>query len=174
MIGDCEQEVNLLLEKPRFVGNYHVGNVMKFRIEKYSDDYRDQLLNVWEASVRATHDFLAPDDINFFKSIVITIDFNQFNVRLALSERDEVLGFLGVAGTKLEMLFLRPDCIGKGIGKALTERALRELNVTEVDVNEGNTNAASFYRHFGFEVYDRTSLDSSGKPYPILMMKLRG
>lgn len=145
---------------------------MKFRIEKYSDDYREQLLSVWEASVRATHHFLVPEDIEFFKSIVVTIDFNQFDVRLALSKNDEVLGFLGVADAKLEMLFLRPDCIGKGIGKALTEFAISELKVTGVDVNEGNANAVAFYKHMRFEVYDRSQLDSSGKPYPILKMRL--
>lgn len=145
---------------------------MDFFIKKYDDRYRDQVLRVWEASVRATHDFLRPEDIDFFKAIVETIDFNQFDVRLALSG-DKVLGFLGVAGNKLEMLFLDPESIGKGVGKALTRLAIDELHVTEVDVNEGNTNAVAFYKHFGFEQYDRTPLDSSGKPYPILMMRLR-
>lgn len=147
---------------------------MNFRIAEYNDRYRDQVLAVWEASVRATHNFLISEDIDFFKSIVTTIDFNQFEMRLALSEDDKVLGFLGVADKKLEMLFLRPDAIGKGIGRALTRFAIDELNVNEVDVNEGNTNAVAFYQHFGFEQYDRTHLDSSGKPYPILMMGLKG
>ena len=70
------------------------------------------------------------------------------------------------------MLFLRPECIGNGIGKALTELAIKELNVTEVDVNEGNESAVKFYQRFGFEQYDRTPVDSTGKPYPILMMRL--
>ena len=145
---------------------------MTFTIKKYDHRYRDHVLRVWEASVRATHDFLKPEDIDFFKAIVETIDFNQFDVRLALSG-DKVLGFLGVAGNKLEMLFLDPESIGKGVGKALTRLAIDELDVTEVDVNEGNTNAVAFYKHFGFEQYDRTPLDSSGKPYPILMMRLK-
>ncbi len=95
-----------------------------------------------------------------------------FRFFCAISANEEVLGFEGVAEQKLEMLFLRPDCIGKGIGKALTRLAIDELDVTEVDVNEGNINAVAFYKQFGFEVYDRTPLDSTGKPYPILMMRL--
>lgn len=145
---------------------------MDFTIEKYHDQYRDQVLKVWETSVRATHDFLIPEDIDFFKAIVATIDFNQFDVRLALLD-DKVLGFLGVAESKLEMLFLDPQSIGKGVGKALTRFAIDELGVTEVDVNEGNKNAVAFYKHFGFEQYDRTPLDNSGKPYPILVMRLK-
>lgn len=123
--------------------------------------------------MRATHQFLKSEDIDFYKSIVWGIDFNEFDVFLSLSEADEVLGFLGVAENKLEMLFLKPACRGKGIGKALTEYAIRELKVTEVDVNEGNTHAVGFYKRFGFEVYERTPLDSTGKPYPILKMKLK-
>lgn len=144
---------------------------MNFIIERYDNRYRGQVLMVWEASVRATHHFLEPTDIAFYKAIVETIDFSQFDVRLALSG-DKVLGFLGVAENKLEMLFLDPTCIGKGVGKALTRFAIDKLNVTEVDVNEGNSNAVQFYRHFGFEVYDRTPVDSTGKPYPLLLMRL--
>ncbi|MEQ8425872.1 MAG: GNAT family N-acetyltransferase, partial [Cyclobacteriaceae bacterium] len=146
---------------------------MKFRIDKYNDTYRQQVLEVWEASVRATHHFLNSDDIDFYKAIVSKIDFNQFTVYLSLSDKDEVLGFLGVADKKLEMMFLKPECIGKGIGRALTSLAIDELHVTEVDVNEGNVNAVIFYKSFGFEEYDRTELDSTGMPYPILKMRLR-
>lgn len=145
---------------------------MNFIIEKYEDRYRDQILTVWEESVRATHDFLDPNDIDFYKSIVKDINFNAFQVFCAITKNEGVFGFVGVAEQKLEMLFLRPNCIGKGIGKALTRLAIDELNVMEVDVNEGNVNAVAFYKQFGFEVYDRTPLDSTGKPYPILMMRL--
>lgn len=146
---------------------------MKFRIDKYKDTYRQQMLEVWEASVRATHHFLDPDDIDFYKSLVSNIDFDQFTVYLSLTDKDEVLGFLGVAGKKLEMVFLKPECIGKGIGRALTTLAIEDLGVTEVDVNEGNVNAVIFYESFGFKVYDRTPIDDAGKPYPILKMRLK-
>jgi putative acetyltransferase len=135
--------------------------------------YRQKMLQVWEASVRATHHFLDPEDIDFYKSIVDKIDFSQFTVYLILSDEDEVLGFLGVADKKLEMLFVKPECIGKGIGRTLTMLAIEDLNVTEVDVNEGNVNAVIFYESFGFEVYDRTPIDDTGKPYPILKMRLK-
>jgi len=131
------------------------------------------MLEVWEASVRATHHFLDPEDIDFYKSIVSKIDFNQFTVYLSLSDKDEVLGFLGVVDKKLEMIFLKPECIGKGIGRALTTLAVEDLNVTEVDVNEGNVNTIIFYKSFGFEEYDRTPFDETGKPYPILKMRLK-
>ncbi|WP_435354177.1 GNAT family N-acetyltransferase [Emticicia sp. SJ17W-69] len=145
---------------------------MPLQIEKYNDDFRNQIIEIWEESVRATHHFLQSEDIDFYKSIVQTIDFNTFDVFCGFSENKELVGFLGIAENKLEMLFLKPECIGKGIGKTMMDFALNELKITEVDVNEDNTNALDFYKKFGFKVYDRTPLDGTEKPYPILKMRL--
>lgn len=145
---------------------------MPTKIEKYNDSFRSQIIEIWEASVRATHHFLQASDIDFYKTFMQEIDFNAFEVFCSLSENQEITGFLGVANNKLEMLFLKPEFIGKGIGKAMMDFVLNELNVTEVDVNEDNTNAVEFYKKFGFKVYDCTSLDSTDKPYPILKMNL--
>ena len=145
---------------------------MKTRILPYHPDYREKMINVWERSVRATHHFLAPTDIDFYKSLVSQMDFGAFQSYYILDESDDVVGILGITPGKLEMLFVIPECIGKGVGRSAMDFVLDELNVTHVDVNEGNSSAVDFYKHFGFEVYDRTPLDDSGKPYPILKMKL--
>ena len=55
---------------------------------KYSDKYRKQVLDVWEKSVLATHDFLKPSDFHAIKEIVKTIDFNAFDV-YCLMQNDE-------------------------------------------------------------------------------------
>lgn len=141
-------------------------------IFKFKDEYRADLVDLWERSVRATHHFLKPEDIDFYKSIVKDIDFHAFEVYCAFDNDNKMVGMLGVADGKLEMLFLSPDQIGKGVGRQLMEFVLKDLNVMLVDVNEGNTNAANFYQKFGFKVYDRTPTDEQGKPYPILKMKL--
>lgn len=144
---------------------------MPLEIRKYKDAWRKDLIILWERSVRATHDFLEPADIDFFKALVEGIDFNSFDVFCAF-EGKELVGILGVHERKLEMLFLDPDHIGKGYGKELMNFILDELQVNKVDVNEGNHNAIEFYKRFGFRVYDRTDLDDHGKPYPILKMEL--
>ena len=145
---------------------------MATRIVKYQDSFRPDMIDLWERSVRATHHFLSPSDIDFFKSLVEGIDFNTFDVYVAFDDNNNMLGIMGVADRKLEMLFLAPEYFGKGIGKVMMNFALNELNVNQVDVNEGNVNATRFYEKFGFKVYDRTELDDHGKPYPILKMKL--
>ncbi|WP_052249974.1 GNAT family N-acetyltransferase [Flavobacterium sp. KMS] len=144
---------------------------MKTEIQPYNDKFKEQMILVWENSVRATHDFLVPSDIDYYKKIVSSIDFNSFPV-FCLTEADTVLGFIGIAENKIEMLFLAPEHIGKGFGKTLMNFAINELDVNKVDVNEQNHNAINFYSKFGFLPYDRTDKDDEGKDYPILKMKL--
>ncbi len=146
---------------------------MEIRIEKYRPEFNQQVIEVWERSVRATHHFLKPADIDLYKSIVQSIDFTVFDVYCAFDRNEKLVGFLGVADQKLEMLFLAPECIGRGIGKKLMMFALTELEVNQVDVNEGNSEATAFYQKAGFKIYDRTPHDDQGKPYPILKMKLK-
>lgn len=144
---------------------------MSFKIQPYNDKFKEQVILVWENSVRATHDFLVTSDIDYYKKIVSSIDFNSFPV-FCLTEADTVLGFIGIAENKIEMLFLAPEYIGKGLGKTLMNFAINELGVNKVDVNEQNHNAINFYSKFGFTPYDRTDKDDEGKDYPILKMKL--
>lgn len=134
-----------------------------------ASDYA-QIVAVWERSVRATHDFLHPDDILFYKRIVEGIDFPAFPVYCLVRE-DTVSGFVGVFGSKIEMLFLDPAVIGRGQGARLLRFALEALKAEAVDVNEQNTRALAFYRRFGFEVAGRTEVDGAGKPYPVLQLR---
>ncbi|SCY37695.1 GNAT family N-acetyltransferase [Flavobacterium caeni] len=142
-----------------------------FAIVPYEDRFKKELVDVWERSVRATHDFLDPTDIVYFKGIVEHIDFNSFPV-FCVVDQNRVVGFVGVADTKIEMLFLDPDHIGKGLGKRLVEFALVEWQANKVDVNEQNLKAVKFYEKCGFVVCGRTEKDSAGKDYPILQMKI--
>ena len=132
------------------------------------------LLELWEASVRATHHFLTETDIQFFKKMIREKELFRFvELTVVRNESDVILGFSGVADGNLEMLFIHPDERGKGIGKLLAGRAIRQQAVTKVDVNEQNIEAIAFYQRMGFEVISRSELDSSGKPFPVLHMQLR-
>lgn len=144
---------------------------MQIEIKPYEEEFREQMIDVWEKSVRATHSFVSAEDIEYFKQIVKEIDFNLFLVYYLILGT-EVLGFIGVAERKIEMLFLDPKFIGKGLGTKLMQFALNELQADEVEVNEQNFAAVEFYSKFGFVTYERTEKDSEGKDYPILKMKI--
>ncbi|MEN9302013.1 MAG: putative N-acetyltransferase YjaB [Bacteroidota bacterium] len=142
-----------------------------FKIEKYTDIDRDQILNIWEKSVLATHDFLNQTDFEEIKQLVQTFNFNDFEV-YCLKQNNQVSGFIGLAEKKIEMLFFSPEYIGKGLGRKLTDFAITELKADKVDVNEQNTNAVEFYKKIGFKTYERTEKDDQGREYPLLRMKL--
>ena len=91
---------------------------------------------------------------------------------LFLAEEDsEIIGFMGINGTKLEMLFIAPEKRGKGIGKTLLQHAVVKFGVNSLTVNEQNPQAVGFYQYMGFQTVERHELDEQGNPYPILIMK---
>ncbi len=135
-------------------------------------EYRE-VVEIWEASVRATHHFLKEEDIEYFKPLILNTYLDAVELKCFRNNDGKIVGFLGVADQNLEMLFIHPDFRGKGVGKALLDYSIQKLDVTKVDVNEQNEEAVGFYKHFGFEVIKRSELDSSGKPYPTLHMQLK-
>jgi putative acetyltransferase len=131
-----------------------------------------ELLEVWEASVRATHDFVQEADIQYFKSLVPQY-FGAVDLHL-IRNGDKISGFLGTGDQEVQMLFLHPDSRGKGLGKMFMQFAIKECGVTKVEVNEQNGQAVGFYKHIGFKITGRSELDYTGKPYPLLVMELTG
>jgi len=144
----------------------------KFEIKAYDQKYKQQILRVWEHSVLTTHDFLTPSDFTEIKELVQTINFYHFQV-YCLTEDDLVIGFIGVADKKIEMLFLDPKYFEQGLGKMLMNFAISELASDKVDVNEQNIKAVNFYKKSGFEIIERTEKDDQGRNYPLLRMKLK-
>lgn len=132
----------------------------------------DALTALWEASVRATHHFLTEEDIRKLVPFVKT-GLRSIETLVVADERHAPVAFMGIEADKIEMLFVSPGYFGKGIGRKLAEFAVSQYEVRYVDVNEQNPQAAGFYRHIGFEVFERTETDEQGNPFPILKMKLR-
>lgn len=137
------------------------------------EDYAE-MLDVWENSVRATHDFITEEDIAFFKPMIIDQAFPAVTLRCVKSEAGSIIGFVGVHDAKIEMLFILNEVRAQGVGKVLLRYAIEQLGATEVDVNEQNPKAVGFYQHMGFKIIARSPLDGMGKPFPILHMKLEG
>ena len=129
------------------------------------------LLTVWEASVRATHDFLRDGDVDFLRPYVEQ-GLREIPELICVLEEGHPLALLGMAEDSIEMLFVHADSRRKGIGSALMREAL-SLGASRVDVNEQNPQALSFYQCFGFEVVSREAVDSLGLPYPILHCELK-
>lgn len=136
-----------------------------------TDTFIDVLTVLWEASVCATHHFLNEDDI---QKLTPLVKMGLFDIETLIVANDNhtPIAFMGIEKNKIEMLFVSPTHFGKGIGRELIELGIAQYDVRYVDVNEQNPQATGFYRHIGFEVFERTELDEQGNPFPILKMKL--
>ncbi|MCU6736399.1 GNAT family N-acetyltransferase [Diplocloster agilis] len=132
----------------------------------------EQLLEVWQSSVKATHLFLADGEIEEIKGYVPQALKGIAHLIVAENESRLPAAFMGIEGHRLEMLFLLPDERGKGLGKKLIRYGIDNYGINEVAVNEQNPLARGFYEHIGFRVYKRTEQDEQGNPYPLLYMRL--
>ncbi|HIZ16906.1 MAG TPA: GNAT family N-acetyltransferase [Firmicutes bacterium] len=132
----------------------------------------DQLLKVWESSVKATHLFLSESEIENIKKYVLQALKNIPHLIVAENEIKLPIAFMGIEGQKLEMLFVASEERGKGIGKKLVKYGMKKYLISELTVNEQNPLAKGFYEHMGFKVYKRAENDEQGEPHPILYMKL--
>ncbi|MGN7764918.1 acetyltransferase [Paenibacillus sp. 22594] len=144
------------------------------KIVPYEENYHDNLIDIWYKAVCRTHTFLTNEDIEFYHQMLQNGALNEVEIWLELNENEEPTGFIGLDGTKIEMLFVDPKYHGRGIGSRLIKHAekLKGSNL-QVDVNEQNDGAYTFYKRFGFVQIGRSELDSSGRPFPLLHLVIK-
>ena len=127
------------------------------RIESPAPAELEALTDLWERSVRATHDFLAPEDIAFFRRMVREEALPGVEeLHVIGDEKNGFAAFAGVEAGKLEMLFVAPEKRGRGLGRELVEYLVARRGVRRVDVNEQNAQAA-------LSVADRAYLLETGR-----------
>ncbi len=149
------------------------GDTMELiRIEQRTPALLRQLSEVWEQSVRATHFFLSEEDIQRLGRTLPGL-LARIPILVAAEEAGVPVGFMGISGRELDMLFLAPQARGRGWGGAMLREAVETYGVDRLCVNEQNPQARAFYEHMGFRVYRRTESDSQGEPFPVLYLKRR-
>ena len=147
---------------------YYLPNICQPAPQDY-----DEILEVWEASVRHTHHFLTEEHIQFYKPLVRNHYLPAVELYIIRDAGRKIVAFMGLSDELIEMLFVYPGEQGKGYGKRLLEYATRKKQLDKVDVNEQNEKALSFYLHMGFQIIGRDETDGMGKPYPILHLQLK-
>ncbi|MEL6259411.1 MAG: acetyltransferase [Pseudomonadota bacterium] len=141
---------------------------VSFRPMRPEDQAR--VFQVWRRAVQATHHFLAQADFEEISTLVHDQYIPQAPLEVAVVD-DRPVGFMGMTDLHVDSLFVDPDAMGQGIGRAFIDRARGRGAPVTVDVNEQNDGAVEFYRRLGFAVVDRSDLDDQGRPYPILNLR---
>ena len=146
-------------------------NIVDINKNKRTQKLIEQLLQVWECSVKATHLFLSEKKIENIKQYIPQALKEVGYLTVFENENKNPVAFMGIENHKLEMLFVAAHERGKGIGTKLIQYGIKKYSINELTVNEQNPNAKKFYEKNGFFVYKRTDNDEQGKPYPLLYMK---
>src|SRR4029453_121410 len=92
-----------------------------------------RVVEVWEASVRATHHFVSEADIHFFKPLVRDALPQMPALACVRDGSYQVAGFIAVAHRKVEMLFIHPSARGQGAGSRLLTDAITTMGATTLD-----------------------------------------
>lgn len=133
----------------------------------YQKENLPRILEIWEAAVVATHDFLSATDFQAIRTLVYQMDFDPFTMYVAW-DNNVLCGFIGLQEDKVEMLFIHPEYFKQGIGRKLMEFVQEHHHTNQVDVNEQNIGAVAFYKRLGYEIAERSPVDGQGNAYPLL------
>ena len=89
---------------------------MTFRVSSYGADAERgealvaRLSALWEASVRATHDFLSESDIRMLRPQAAAALRGVARLTVVWNSKREAVAFMGTERGRLEMLFVDPGC----------------------------------------------------------------
>lgn len=139
-------------------------------VRRSSIEDGQRLVEIWRSAVSVTHEFLTLTDRAAIEQEVQSF-LPTAGVWLAVDRHDRGVGFMALSEGCIESLFVHEHWRGVGVGKRLVQLALARSKVVAVQVNEQNGQAIGFYRHLGFKVVSRSSLDQAGRAYPLLHME---
>ena len=142
--------------------------VAHMKVRKARAEDHQTLLDIWEQSVRASHDFLSEQDIQSLIPVVRDQALASLEVWVLCDESLAPIGFMGLDNNRLEALFIVPTSIRQGGGRLMLEHARKLKGSLYVDVNEQNPRAVACYLANGFVVSGRSPIDGQGQPFPLL------
>ncbi|EPI2802179.1 acetyltransferase [Citrobacter koseri] len=140
---------------------------MVISIRRSRQDEGEKLIAIWCRSVDATHHFLSASYRSELEELVRSF-LPEAPLWVAVTEQDEPVAFMLLAGQHMDALFVDPDVRGYGVGKLLVEHAFTLAPELTTNVNEQNEQAVGFYKKMGFKVTGRSEVDDLGRPYPLL------
>lgn len=148
--------------------------IINIEKDNRTQEITEQLLKIWETSVKSTHLFLSDKEIENIKQYVPQALNNVETLIIIVNDYNKPIAFMGIDNSKLEMLFIDKIEQKQGIGTKLIQYGFEHYSINNLCVNEQNPIARKFYENNEFYVYDRSELDEQGNPYPILFMKRQG
>jgi putative acetyltransferase len=131
-------------------------------IRRYKNSDLDAVLSAWERATRLAHSFMTETFIAQERKNVAEIYLP--NTETWVAEIDaEVKGFIALMGNEIGAIFLQPESHGKGIGKALMDKAQEIHGDLEVEVFRENLIGRKFYSTYGFKQLEEKLHEPTGQ-----------
>ena len=130
------------------------------------------LLSVFDESLRSVekYDPLSEDDYAKLYQCLMNHSFPLYDV-YAYTVDDKILGFICYYMHKIEMLYVLPQYMNKGIGSTLLQYVLDKYRETlEIGVSKNNPVSRHIYQKHGFIITRDEDYDVSGIYSPHYIM----
>lgn len=128
--------------------------MMNLTIRQYQTSDLAAVLDSWEVATRLAHTFMTDELIAQERKNVADIYIPNTDTWVA--EIDGVVeGFIALIGNEVGAIFLQPNWHGRGVGKALMDKAQALHGDLEVEVFKENSIGRAFYQRYGFEFIEQ-------------------
>jgi putative acetyltransferase len=132
------------------------------QIRQYKESDLESVLDSWEMATRLAHEFMTDNFIAQERKNVAEIYLPNTDTWIAEID-SEVRGFIALMGNEVGAIFLQPKFHGKGIGKALMDKAQELHGNLEVEVFKTNAIGRNFYSKYGFESLEEKLHEPTGQ-----------
>ncbi len=146
-----------------------VPPIANMHLRPYLDVDFDQLVTAWRASSVVAHSFLSPDFLDAEVESIREVYLPASEAWVAV-EDERVVGFLALLGNEIGALFVHPNFWGRGIGRALLDKAVELRGALTLEVFEENEIGRAFYTRYGFVATGREKHEETGQP--VIRMQL--
>ncbi|MAY02972.1 MAG: GNAT family N-acetyltransferase [Gammaproteobacteria bacterium] len=132
------------------------------QIRKYENSDLDAVLSSWETATRLAHPFMTDEFIAQERKNVAEVYIPNTDTWVVDIDGN-IEGFIALMGNEVGAIFLQPEYHGKGVGKALMDKAQALHGDLEVEVFKENSIGRKFYSRYGFEHLEEKLHEPTGQ-----------
>ena len=138
-----------------------LDNPLELTIRKYSEKDLAEVLSAWESASEVAHPFLSQGFLDQERRNIPELYLPNADTWVA--EHDgHVVGFIALIGNEVGAIFVSTQFHGKGVGRALMNKAREIHGELVVEVFRKNEIGRNFYSKYGFEFSSESIHEQSG------------
>lgn len=118
-------------------------------IRPYQNGDKSAVISIWRDASSLAHPFLTTQQLDVAADMIQNHFLDIAETYMAEQDGAPV-GFIALIGTEVGGLFLRPAFHGRGIGKALMDKAVALHGAVQLEVFTDNSIGRQFYKRYGF------------------------